>query len=148
VALFIPQNTKRLDIPDAPGQWVEIRTALTTGMNSRMLSAAMRLRVSDNGDAQFDAFAYRDAKLKEIIVAWSDPRPMTPANVDDLDPAMADWIVEQFDTLAAPRSDVEKNASSSGSTAGPEPTTPASNPVPGPQNSPTSTNSVGSGTMA
>jgi hypothetical protein len=144
VALFTSQTNKRLDIPDEPGQWVEIKTAMTVGMRNRALSAAMTLRMSDAGDAQFDAFAYKQAQLKEIVVAWSDSRPVTPAAVEDLDPEMADWILAQFDALSAPRTEEETAFLGGSSTDGSPQEPPSTAPAPGQTSSPTPAKSSGS----
>jgi len=93
-------------------------------MKQRTLSAAMKLRVSDAGDAQFDAFAYRQALLKEIIVSWADPTPVTASSVDDLDPDVAEWLLDQFDALSAPRSEEETAPLDASSSSGPEPPAP------------------------
>jgi len=93
-------------------------------MKQRTLSAAMTLRVSDAGDAQFDAFAYRQALLKEIIVSWADPTPVTAASIDGLDPDVAEWLLDQFDALAAPRTEEETAPLDASSSSGPEPPAP------------------------
>lgn len=143
MALFSSKNTKRLELPNDPGLWVEIRTALTVGMKQRTLSAAMTLRVSDAGDASFDAFAYKQALLREIVVAWADPLPVTPSNVDELDPDVAEWVLEQFEALSAPRPEEETAPLGDNSSDGLLPATLSTPPAPGPESSTTSRSSNG-----
>jgi hypothetical protein len=90
-------------------------------MKQRTLSAAMTLRMADDGNATFDAFAYRQALLHEIVVGWADPAPVTPAAIDDLDPEVADFLLDQFDALSAPRTEEETAPLGESSSSGPAP---------------------------
>ena len=133
MALFIPHTTKRLTIPESD-DWVEIRTALTVGMRQRIMAASMSVRISDN-DPAVDVFAFRTATLKEIITAWSDPAAVTPEAIEALNPEIADWLTGQFDALAGGRSEQEKKASTSASSAGPQTSPPSAEPPRGPESS-------------
>lgn len=143
MALFSSQSVKRLDIPNQPGVWLDIRTALTVGMKQRTLSAATKLRMSDGGDAQFDAFAYKQALLREIVVGWADSTPVTPGSIDNLDPDVAEYVLEQFEALSAPRTEEETAFLGNSSSVGQQPSPPSTPPAPGPETSATSPSSNG-----
>ncbi len=151
MAFVVPQRTVRLFPPtDLPGieegDWVEIPTVYTAGMRKRAMGEAMKVHVSGNGSRpegiDVDAFAIKQALLHEIVVAWSDPAPVTPEALDKLPMAVADWIAEQFDDLVGQtaRSEPEKKESEPSSPSSTAPTTPP----PSPASSATSRKSAGS----
>lgn len=130
MALLNPQITKRVELPDQPGEWIEIRTVLTQGIRQRALSAGMRMSLVA-ADRVVDLWAYRMQLLKDVIVAWSDPTPVSAQAIEDLPPALADFIAEQFEAGTQGRSEDEKNPSSASSASGPA-QTPSNEEVSGP----------------
>lgn len=137
---FSETATKRLtppaDLGFEPSDWVEIRTKQTSGMRRRVMQRAMVMRIGGEDLPTLDLFSYRGALLEEIIVGWSSPRPVSQEAIDDLDPAVMDWIASEFDALNKGRTDAEKNAFASDSPSGPPP----ASPPPSPMNSDTSPN--------
>lgn len=121
MAFLNPQVTKRIDLPDQPNEWVEIRTVLTQGIRQRALSAGMRMSLIA-ADRVVDLWAYRTQLLKDIIVTWSDPTPVSPEAIEGMPPAIADFIAEQFEAGTQGRSEEEKNSSSDDSKSGPSQT--------------------------
>lgn len=135
MAFLNPQVTKRIELPDNPGEWVEIKTVLTQGIRQRALSAGMKLSLNSE-EQHLDPWAYRRQLLADVVVAWSDPTPLSAEALDELPPSIADWLAEQFESLNAGRSEDEKNPSGASSTSGPA-QTPSSVEASGPASSPT-----------
>jgi hypothetical protein len=101
-------NTIRLSPPEgladlSPDDWIEIRCVYTAGMRQRFMSKAMSLRLTATElvNDHVDVFAYRQSLLEEIVVAWSDPAPVTAEALMQLHPEVQDWIASEFDRLAA-----------------------------------------------
>lgn len=104
MALFSTQKIQRLTLPESD-QWVDIKTVLTAGMRQRIFAASMHVRVANTSETEIDALAFRNALIKEIIVAWSDERPVTPEAIDEgMSTEAIDWIAEQFDSIQVVRS--------------------------------------------
>lgn len=128
MALIASKNTQRLQLPETlpgveAGDWIEILTMWTSGMRRRIMNRTLNINLqvtgtnaaSSKSDVDVDVFASRQAVLEEIVVGWSSPEPVTPENLEQLRPEVQDWIAEQYDSLAAGRSDAEKKESSDSS---------------------------------
>lgn len=111
---LISSQTKRLIIPESfgfgPNEWVELKTVLTAGMRRRVMSRSMHVSLNNFGGADVsaamddvDLFGYRTALIEEVVVAWSDPAPLSPEALEDLPAPLQDWLAEQFDALVAGR---------------------------------------------
>ena len=122
------QHTERIYPPPtlpgiAEGDWVEIETDWTAALRQRMDARGFN-NTWDPTVQRFslraDPLARKLALLETIVVAWSDPAPVTPEALADLHPLVHDWICGEFDRLAAPRTEPEKNGSRPSSSAGPQ----------------------------
>jgi len=102
------------------GDWIEISVGWNAGRRQRVESAGNK-SIYDPAVGRFvitgDVFARRLALAQDVVVAWSDPTPVTPEVLrDNLDPAVHDWICNEFDRLSAGRSeDAEKNSGTASS---------------------------------
>jgi len=140
-------DTQRLTLPTSlpgidEGEWVEVSTLYTAGIRRRALKRALTVSTSagpSGFNADVDTMGYRQALLEEIIKAWSDPSPVTPANIERLHPEVQDWLAEQYDGLQSVRSEPEKKEPSANSSPPSEPDT-----IPSPMTSHTSASSAGS----
>jgi len=122
----------------AEGDWLDLRAVNTAQIRQRCVARATQIRYTatkgaePTAKADFDPMAYRQALMEEVIVAWSDPAPITEDTLASVHPDVQDWIAEEFERLTT-RAPEEKNASGSSSAD-----TSASGAEPSPQSSPTS----------
>lgn len=153
MAFSNPQTVTRLFPPVSlpgieEGDWIDVASVYTSGMRRIVMSKAMQVHVAIGNGASaqegvsIDAFTLRQALLEEVVRAWSDSVPVTPDALAALPIEVADWISEQFDALAAGRSEDVKKGLSASSASGPPPTKVS------PASSSTSPRSAGSGSTA
>ncbi len=120
-------TTVRVYPPDtlpgvAEGDWIEIRAVSTAQLRQRCVAAASQVRYTakrgeePTANYDLDTMAYRQALMEAVIVAWSEPTPITDDALASMHPELQDWICNEFDRLTS-RSPDEKNASGSSSTA-------------------------------
>ena len=113
------KDVHRIDLSD--GQWIDIMAMCSYGIRKKAISAMMRpSATSSNRDVRvnmdFDAGAFNDVLLKEMIVDWSftdesgNKVPLTPENIDNLAADIAQIVVEEIGRLNPQRSEEEKNA--------------------------------------
>lgn len=133
--MFASEVTSKLEVPGEIGQWVEIkklgwkklREAVEVASEGAM--RAMRALGKDGLEAVRGVTADQIAEqqkaaaddpasafdpttlLRAGVKAWSYERKLTPEALDDLDPAMASWLVREIAVLSQPPKDVsaEKN---------------------------------------
>ncbi len=118
---FIPEDeTYRIDLGD--GKWVEVRRHLTTGDRRAANSQAMVIRAKarvgekpEDAEATFDAGLWGLTILKRMIVRWSDPKQVTPQNIERMPDYIADRILAEIDRLNPGRSEEQKGGSTAGS---------------------------------
>lgn len=130
MSLLTSPETHRIDLEN--GEWVEVRRHMTTGdraaINSRAIVIRAEMGLDGTGQGarsaqmNLDVGAWGLALLERMIVAWSDPEPVTPENVARLPEAMADQIREEIDRLNPGRSEAEKRGSTGGSSPSSRPT--------------------------
>lgn len=123
--MLVGTNTRRVEIPHEPGEWLELR-ALTW----RQLKAAKAARQTEvlqsvrtlggdllrdlqqmsQGAASGDPLAEYDQATVLVagIAAWSYAEAVSPAAIDQLDPATADWALRELVGLTA-RGEETKN---------------------------------------
>lgn len=111
--MLVGTNTRWVEIPHEPGEWMELR-ALTW----RQLKAAKAARQTEvlqsvrtlggdllrdlqqmsQGTAGGDPLAEYDQATVLIagIAAWSYAEAVSPAAIDQLDPATADWALREL----------------------------------------------------
>lgn len=105
----------------AEGDWLELRNVSTAEIRQRCVAAATKVHyTAKKGEeatakTDVDAMAYHQALMEEVIVAWSDPAPITEDALATLHPDVQDWIAEEFERLTD-RTPEAKNASGSNST--------------------------------
>lgn len=124
--------TKRLDVPDEEGQWVEIRRARWNDLAELNLPADIN-----------NAYLNR-AKVTKCIVAWSYDLEVTEHNVGEQDDDWFLWLLGHVNNWGGPRSDDEKKGSGSASSGLPTPEA-EPQPEPSPPSLATSMNADGSG---
>ncbi len=96
---LVTVETVRVDL-STPGEWVDVKRALSKGDATHIEGAAFKLRASMVGggspevDAALDYEASVFAGLEVGIVAWSFPEPVTPENIRRLS-------VEDYDLISA-----------------------------------------------
>lgn len=100
MAFIDPTRTVRLDIPDHPGEWVEL-APMTVGKAAEIA----RLDLQNSPD-------YGMATLVRCIVAWSDPAPINAETIAGLDAELYTWLMAQ---VPMGRSEEEKKDSASAS---------------------------------
>lgn len=114
------------------GDWVDIRAVYTAGIRAdamrRGMKTGVRLGGANDTETTVDLFAYRQALVEAIVVAWSDAEPVTPEALAGLHPDVQDWIAGEFDRIAEGRGEEEKKDSISDSSPPSEPVT-AGSPV-------------------
>lgn len=120
---MLTANVKvRLDVPDEDGQWIEIRKLpwrkLREAADVHQSAAYAHVKAlgKDGLDAVKDVTPEQIAALKQnplasydagvllrsAITAWSYPEKPTDAHIDDLDEAVAEWLVGEIVALARP----------------------------------------------
>jgi len=117
MSLLVNPETCRIDLDD--GEWVEGRRHITTGDRAHINSRAMTIAAEMGLDGQgartarmtIDPGIWGLALLERMIVAWSDPAPVTPANIGRLPEDVADRIRAEIDRLNPGRSEPEKKDS-------------------------------------
>jgi hypothetical protein len=110
-------ETVRIDLP-TPGEWVDVKSALTKGEQKRIEAAALGLNIRMHGgmsaqadvdisitEAVVDALAFRGLELG--IVAWSFPEPVTAENIRLLDGASFDQLVTECNKIWQVRTEEE-----------------------------------------
>lgn len=109
--------TVRIDL-STPGEWVEVKSALSKGDQTRARVPSFRLEVSrdsQNIDAAQALDAITFAALEVGIVSWSFDEKVTAENIRALSVEDYDIITERCNELWSPRSDDEvKNSSGAG----------------------------------
>jgi hypothetical protein len=142
MGLLVSPETHRIDLEN--GEWVEVRKHMTNGdraaVNSRaiIIRAEMGLDGTSSGlrsaQMNLDVGAWGLALLERMVVAWSDPEPVTPENVSRLSEATADYIREEIDRLNPARTEAEKKGSTGGSSPSSRPALATGEPQePGPE---------------
>lgn len=102
MALINSSNTKRLDIPHEPGQWVEVRP-LTAGDIEGLSVDGSQVKVSIEA-------------LAAIISAWSYDEPVSLENVRRLDLDTFTWLGAEALKVSGVRDDeTKKNLGSASS---------------------------------
>lgn len=109
------EATERLTPPDGlpglgPEDWVEIRTVYTAAMRRSLVNKSMPMRMADATVVSdgLDIFAYRQALIEAVVVAWSDETPVTPEALAQLHPKVQDWLEQEFERLSGGPSEREK----------------------------------------
>lgn len=102
MALIDPTKHQRLEIPEEPGQWVEMRPVLVGDLRAVPVDAS---RVQHNVII-----------LQRVIGAWSYAEPVNADSLDRLDADTYAWLVLQTNILGQ-RSDAEKKGSSDSSSS-------------------------------
>lgn len=97
MALINSSNTKHLDIPHEPGQWVEVRP-LTAGDIEGLSVDGSGVKVSIEC-------------LAAIISAWSYQEPVSLENVRRLDLDTFTWLGNEALKVSGVRDDAEKKDS-------------------------------------
>lgn len=112
----------RLDVPGEDGQWIEIRKlpwrklreasdaqqsaayAHVKALGKEGMEAVKDVTPEQIAALQKNPLASYDAGvlLRAGITAWSYTDAPTPAEIDDLDEAVAEWLVGEIVTLAKP----------------------------------------------
>jgi hypothetical protein len=93
-------------------------------MRRRIFRRALNIDVGSFGaagaqpTAEVDLFAWRAALVEEVVLAWSEPIPVTPEALETLSTEVQDWIAAEFDKLAGGRSEQEKKDLSASSSSG------------------------------
>lgn len=107
--------TKKLILPETlpgvePGEWVEIIAIETSEIRRKTLDTALQISVGASGVRELgvQAFAFRAALMREIVLAWSDPEPVTPENLGMMHPDIQDWIADEWNALTKARTPEEK----------------------------------------
>lgn len=112
-------DTHRIGLDD--GQWIDILSTCSYGVRKKAMSAMLKPKATGstagmNVNMDFDAGAFNDVLLKEMIVDWSftdesgNKVPVTSANIDNLAADIAQIVVEEIGRLNPQRSEEEKNA--------------------------------------
>lgn len=101
MALVDISKTQRYELPHEPGAWIEMRPASS----------------GDLANTGSDPYTVTLQVLGKVIVAWSYDAPVTSANVYLLDMETVQFLAGAFKELSGIRSDEEKNALSSPSSA-------------------------------
>lgn len=101
MALISSNDTKRLDIPHEPGQWVEVRP-LTAGDIEGLTAEGSQVKVSIEA-------------LAAIISGWSYAEPPTIENVRRLDLDTFTWLGTEALKVSGVRDDAEKKDSATDS---------------------------------
>lgn len=134
--LLLNVPTERVELT-TPGEWVDVKTRLSKGDESKIRAAAFRVQASmqagsrdTNVDVGLDYEATVFAGLEVGLVAWSFAEPVTPENIRALSEEDYDLITQRVNELWEPRTDDERKKSfGSGaqpsSTAAPSPTSSA-----------------------
>lgn len=120
---LVTVETVRVELP-TPGEWVDVKRALSKGDATRIEGAAFKLRASlvaggaaPDVDASLDYEASVFAGLETGIVAWSFPEPVTPENIRRLSEEDYDVITARVNDLWQPRgADDRKNSRGNGAT--------------------------------
>lgn len=126
------KKTKRVDVPDEPGHWLEIRMLsyltldksrkekLREAVELSTLYPVLKDVTAEQGAAAQAAFAsdpmrghHVQTLLKNGVVAWSYDGEV---NVDELDERTAKWAAREVFRYSVP-DEAEKKDSASGSTA-------------------------------
>lgn len=55
------------------------------------------LTVDENGTTMADPYKYMDSKIKTLLREWDLAIPLTPANVDKLDPSLVNYLNKCMD---------------------------------------------------
>lgn len=109
---FVKPAVARLDLGD--GQWVEIKEQITYGEAQRLTGSMLRSRVSRNDGADevgVDYARFSVLKLQTWLVDWSardeddKPVPLSPAAIENLDPATAEAIDAAINAHLAKRAE-------------------------------------------
>lgn len=97
MALIDPKEVRHVEIPHEPGEWVELRP-----ITSRIFATVQR---EGKGES------YSEITLRLLagcIVAWSYDAPVTPENIDLLDPVTMNYLDEQMQKTSGSLSEEEK----------------------------------------
>ncbi len=95
MALIDPQERKRQDIPNEPGQWVEFRP-----MTARDF-AVLQKDAGERTPADIGL-----AILARCVTGWSYEQPVTAETLDQLDFATMEWLRSEI-SLTSGRDDDE-----------------------------------------
>lgn len=117
-------GTKRLDVPNDPGEWIELRAVggrrLREAAAQKSRDALLQVRAAggeiaelwqknakdtDTDTAKKDVLNTYDALTVCYvgIVGWSYEEKVKPATIDDLDSDTQDWAARQILELSLPR---------------------------------------------
>lgn len=118
MALISKTPSKRFDIPNEPGEWVELLP---------MSARVTRVAEEKGGDSNF---AKGIIALAQCIAAWSYDAPVSVETVEDLDTDTFTWLLQTVSSLSGERGEDEKKDST-------EPSSPTTDPVaePSPESS-------------
>jgi hypothetical protein len=95
-------KTERIDLGD--GDWVEVRLKLS-------VKQSFAVAELDEKDAEEKTLGL----LSILIVAWSDPGPITPEAISELDAEVAEKIMSRFTAIqpARPKASSSRSTGSS-----------------------------------
>ena len=99
-------ETKRIEFEG--GAWVEIRTAALMGDKKAITLEATS---GEDTDMEFNVGRFQAETLYRRIVAWSSPRKITRAAIEEMPEEMSDRIFAEIDALSTGRSDDQKKVS-------------------------------------
>lgn len=102
MALIDPKAIRRVEIPHETGAWVEIRP-----ITARIFANVQR----DGKGESYSEITLR--LLNSCIVAWSYEAPVSPENIDNLDPVTMNYLDEQMQVTSGSASAEEKKDSTS-----------------------------------
>lgn len=117
---FVSPGTAKLDLGD--GDWVEVKEQINYGESQRLSGAMLRTVKTAAGDNEVgvDFARYAVLKLQTWLTDWSfrdeqdKPVPLSPAAIENLDPAAAEAINEAIDRHVAARAEGKAPSSASG----------------------------------
>lgn len=119
---FVQPAVVRLDLSD--GDWVEVKEQITYGEAQRLTGSMLRTRVSrDDGanEVGVDYARFSVLKLQTWLTDWSfrdeqdKPVPLSPAAIENLDPATAEEIDAAINVHLAKRQEGKAPPSANGS---------------------------------
>lgn len=123
--MLVGTNTRRVEIPHEPGEWLELRQLtwrqLKAAKAARQMEVLQSVRTlggdllrelqqMSQGAAAGDPLAEYDQATVLIagIAAWSYAEAVSPEAIDQLDPATADWALRELVGLT-PQGEEAKN---------------------------------------
>ena len=113
-------DTHRIELED--DQWIDILTMCSHGTKKKATAAMMKPSATGSSEADiklsadFNAGAFNDVLLREMIVAWSfidgdaQPVPVTPENIDRLASDITGLVLKEINALNPSPTVKEKNA--------------------------------------